>query len=156
MLAGIDQVKEILKENGYKYTSQRAKVFETFVENSDKHLTTEEVYNLVSKKYPELGIATVYRNVSLFTKLGILDQIIFDDNIVRYELRMPHEGHRHHHLICMNCGKVEEFDVDNLDEVEKEIEEKKNFKIIDHTLKFMGYCEDCQKIEEKAKLNEKQ
>ncbi|MBS5946026.1 MAG: transcriptional repressor, partial [Peptoniphilus harei] len=78
----IDPVKRILKDNGYKYTKQRAKVYEIFLYNKDKHLTTEEVYNLVAKKDPEMGIATIYRTVQLFHKLGILDQSVFDDNII--------------------------------------------------------------------------
>jgi Fur family ferric uptake transcriptional regulator len=98
-----------------------------------------------------MGIATVYRTVQLFTKLGILDQIVFDDNIVRYELRIHEHKHRHHHLICLECGKVSEVDVDELDKIEAEIEKNEKFKIVDHTLKFMGYCEDCyRKIEEKG------
>lgn len=146
-----DPVKKILKDAGYKYTKQRARVYEVFLKNQDKHLITEEVYNLVAEKDPEMGIATIYRTVQLFHKLGILDQIAFDDNILRYELRLKQEGHRHHHLVCLNCGKVEEFDADDLNELEEEIEREKNFKIIDHTLKFMGYCEDCRhKFEEKA------
>lgn len=151
MERNIEPVKKILKSSGYKYTKQRAKVYEIFLDNKDKHLTTEEVYNLVAKKDPEMGIATIYRTVQLFHKLGVLDQIAFDDNILRYELRVANEGHRHHHLVCINCGKVEEVDIDNLNELEAKIEKDKNFKIVDHTLKFMGYCEDCQhKIEEKA------
>ena len=108
MERNIEPVKKILKSSGYKYTKQRAKVYEIFLDNKDKHLTTEEVYNLVAKKDPEMGIATIYRTVQLFHKLGVLDQIAFDDNILRYELRVPNEGHRHHHLVCINCGKVEE------------------------------------------------
>ena len=83
-----DPVKKILKDAGYKYTKQRARVYEVFLKNQDKHLTTEEVYNLVAEKDPEMGIATIYRTVQLFHKLGILDQIAFDDNILRYELRL--------------------------------------------------------------------
>ncbi|MET3616672.1 Fur family ferric uptake transcriptional regulator [Peptoniphilus olsenii] len=146
-----NQVRKILKENGYKYTDQRAKVYEIFLNNRDSHLTTEDIYKLISEIDPSMGIATVYRTVQLFTKLGILDQIIFDDNIVRYELRIHEQGHRHHHLICIECGKVSEVDVDELEQIEAKIEKNEKFKIIDHTLKFMGYCEDCyQKIEEKG------
>lgn len=139
----LEEVKQILKENGYKYTDQRAKVYEVFLKNKESHLTTEDVYKLILEIDPTMGIATVYRTVQLFTKLGILDQIVFDDNIVRYELRIHEHKHRHHHLICLECGKVSEVDVDELDKIEAEIEKNEKFKIVDHTLKFMGYCEDC-------------
>ncbi|MDO5715881.1 MAG: Fur family transcriptional regulator [Tissierellia bacterium] len=149
-----DYVKSVLKTNGYKYTNQRAAVYEVFLEHINSHLTTEEVFKYVSEKDPEIGIATVYRTVQLFQKLGILDHITFGDNITRYEVRASNMGHRHHHLICVNCGKVSEVQIDGLDELEKEIEDRDHFKIIDHNLKFIGYCEDCQENEEK--VNEKQ
>lgn len=139
-----EYIKSVLKSNGYKYTGQRATVYEVFLEHLNSHMTTEEVFKYVEKKDPEIGIATVYRTVQLFHKLGILDQITFDDNITRYEVRASNRGHRHHHLICVNCGKVTEVKIDGLDELEKEIEEQENFKIIDHNLKFIGYCEDCR------------
>lgn len=145
MEVNIIKVKDILKASGYKYTWQRDKVFTVFADHIKDHLTTEEVYNIISKDYPEIGIATVYRTLQLFHKLGILDQIIFEDNIVRYELRLPTTGHRHHHLICLNCGKIIEVNVDKLEAIEEEITTKYKFKIKDHSLKFIGYCEDCQK-----------
>lgn len=136
-------VKEILKNSGYKFTWQRELVYNIFKDHRDLHMTTEEVYRYVSEKNSDIGIATVYRTVQLFHKLDILDQIIFDDNIIRYELRVPTSGHRHHHLICLSCGKVIEVKADYLEEIEKRIEEDEDFTITDHTLKFIGYCKDC-------------
>ncbi|WP_071027845.1 Fur family transcriptional regulator [Peptoniphilus raoultii] len=138
-------VKDVLKEHGYKYTWQRDTVYKVFCDHIDEHLTTEEVYKYISDKNPEIGIATVYRTLQLFHKLGILDQITFEDNIVRYELKLKNKGHRHHHLICLNCGKITEVNVDKLDAIEEEIKNKYKFEIVDHSLKVMGYCEDCQK-----------
>jgi Fur family ferric uptake transcriptional regulator len=142
-----DNVKEILKDNGYKYTGQRAKIFDVFVKHSDKHLSTEDVYDYISKDFPEIGIATVYRTLMLFEKLEILYKISFDDGVVRYEIKSSESGHRHHHLICLNCQKIIEVKLDLLDSLEKKIEETENFKIVDHNLKFYGYCEECQKKE---------
>lgn len=142
-----NDVKEILKENGHKYTGQRAKIFDVFLKYPDKHLSTEDVYEYISKEFPEIGIATIYRTLMLFEKLGILYKISFDDGVVRYELRANKNAHRHHHLICLNCQKIIEVKLDLLDSLEKRIEETENFKIVDHNLKFYGYCEDCQKKE---------
>ena len=69
-----------------------------------------------------------------------LVRIAFDDNILRYELRVPSEGHRHHHLVCMNCGKVEEVDIDNLNELEAKIEKEKNFKITGYKICIQFNC----------------
>ncbi|RVU55231.1 Fur family transcriptional regulator [Anaerosphaera multitolerans] len=148
-----DYIKNVLKENGYKYTHQRAKIYEVFLNNRDSHLSTEDVFEHLKKDNPEIGIATVYRTLMLFEELGILYKISFDDGLIRYEIKSDDAVHRHHHLICTNCGKVIEFKLDLLDELEKKIEKAENFKIIDHNLKFYGYCEKCSN--EKERINEK-
>lgn len=144
MNSKLEFVKETLKNKGYKYTSQRAEVFEVFLNNKDKHLSTEEVFEILSKVNKEIGIATVYRNVQLFEELGILDKITFDDGIGRYELRSENEDHYHHHLICLKCNKVLEVKIDLLDDLEEEIEKAEDFQIVDHNLKFYGYCSQCK------------
>lgn len=146
-----EYVKKVLKDNGYKFTNQRVKIYKVFVDNMNKHLTTEEVFKIVSKIDPEIGIATVYRTVLLFNELGLINQISFGDNITRYEIKLNNNGHNHHHLICLGCGKVQEVKIDLLEDIEKEVEKNEEFKIIDHQLKFTGYCKDCYKKLAKVK-----
>ncbi len=119
-----EYVKKVLKDNGYKFTNQRVKIYKVFVDNMNKHLTTEEVFKIVSKIDPEIGIATVYRTVLLFNELGLISQISFGDNITRYEIKLNNNGHNHHHLICLGCGKVQEVKIDLLDDIEKEVDKK--------------------------------
>ena len=146
-------VKELLKSKGYKFTNQRVEIYRVFLENKGKHLSCEDVYEIVSKKDSEIGIATVYRTVQLFDELGVLYSISFDDQTTRYELKDETDKHYHHHVICLSCGKVIEVEYDFLDALEDTIEKKESFKIVDHNLKFYGYCADCQK---KGVKNEKQ
>lgn len=139
-----DMVRNKLKEKGYKLTTQRRVIFDIFVENQGSHLSPEEVYDMVKDKYPEIGLATVYRTLQLLEELDVIYKLNFNDGCNRYELNTNTDHHQHHHLICVECGKVLEVEIDLLDKLEDRIEKEGKFKIIDHNVKFFGYCEDCQ------------
>lgn len=136
--------KEKLKEKGCKLTMQRRSVLDVLLEHSNDHLSTEEIYDKVKGKFPEIGLATVYRTVQLFEEMGIVDRLNFDDGCSRFELASEDTVHHHHHLICEQCNKVYEVENDLLDDIEKEIESKYNFKIHDHNVMFYGICKDCE------------
>ena len=140
----MNRVKEILKEKGYRLTPQRRSTLEVILENKGRHMSTEEIYNSVKKMCPEIGLATVYRTELLFEDLGILYKHNFDDGKNRYEMSQADEDHHHHHLICLKCGQVIEVEEDLLDVLENKIQEKHHFNIIDHNVKFFGYCEKCR------------
>ena len=147
------KVKNILRDNGYKFTNQRRDIYTVFMDNKGKHLTTEDVFNIVKKQNSDLGIATVYRTILLFENLGIISRLSFEDGVIRYELKCDDTAHRHHHLICLDCHKISEVKVDLLETLENKIEKNENFKIVDHNLEFYGYCASCQ---EKRSKDEKQ
>ncbi|MFO7295594.1 MAG: Fur family transcriptional regulator, partial [Clostridia bacterium] len=136
----MDRIKEILQEKGYKLTPQRRATLEVIMNNKGKHMSTEEIYFRVKKICPEIGLATVYRTMLLFEELGILYKHNFDDGKKRYELSTMNEDHHHHHLLCLSCGQVTEVEEDLLDALEEKIEEKHKFKIVNHNVKFFGYC----------------
>lgn len=138
-------IKDKLRDEGYKFTQQRKAIFEAMLENSDKHLSCDDIFDLVREEQPEVGIATVYRTLQLFEKLRIVSKVDFDDGFSRYELGTEAEYHNHHHIICLNCGKIVEVQVDLLAALEDEIGKSEQFEIVDHNLKFYGYCSDCQK-----------
>ena len=135
--------KDKLKEMGCKLTMQRRSVLDVLLEHSNDHLSTEEIYDIVKVKFPEIGLATVYRTVQLFEEMGIVDRLNFDDGCSRFELASDDTVHHHHHLICETCNKVFEVENDLLDDIEKEIESKYSFKIHDHNVMFYGICKDC-------------
>lgn len=139
-----DMLKDDLKKKGYKLTPQRRAIVETIMHNDGKHLTVEELYDEVKKECPEIGLATVYRTVILLEEMGVVYKLDLNDGCSRYELAHAHENHRHHHLVCNSCGKVFEVEDDLLDELEEEIETKYGFKILDHSVKFFGVCEQCK------------
>ncbi|MEY8415354.1 Fur family transcriptional regulator, ferric uptake regulator [Tissierella praeacuta DSM 18095] len=141
----INIIKGKLQKEGYKLTTQRRAILNTIVDNYEEHLSCDEIYNIVKKKYPDLGIATVYRTLQLFEKLNIVYKLNFDDGCSRYELSTDSENHHHHHLVCLNCGKVTEVKLDLLEALEEEIESEGQFTIVDHNVKFYGYCSECKK-----------
>ncbi|WP_373898532.1 Fur family transcriptional regulator [Haloimpatiens sp. FM7315] len=141
----IDNLKESLKDKGCKLTPQRRAILSTMINNEGKHLTVEELYDLVKDQCPEIGLATVYRTVQLLEQFGVVSKLELDDGCSRYELVHKDENHTHHHLICTKCGRVIEVKDDLLEDLESSIEKMYNFKIYNHSLKFYGLCEKCKK-----------
>lgn len=137
-------LKEDLKKKGYKLTPQRRAIVDTIVDSEGKHLTAEEIYDVVKNNCPEIGLATVYRTIILLEEIGFVSRLHLNDGCSRYELVHSDERHRHHHLICNSCKKVIEVEDDLLEDLEEEIKNKYSFAIVDHSVKFYGYCKECQ------------
>lgn len=138
-----ENLKEELKKKGYKLTPQRRAIVDTIIANEGKHLTAEEIYDEVKIVCPEIGLATVYRTILLLEEMGIVYKLDLNDGCSRYELAHINETHRHHHLVCNNCGKVIEVQDDLLEDLEVQIEKVYKFKILDHSVKFFGVCDCC-------------
>ena len=141
-----DMFKKLLKKNGLKVTTQRVAILEVLSSRPGKHLTAEEIYDFVKKKYPDIGLATVYRTIQVLSDLNLIDKLNLDDGYVRYEIgKKDNEdnGHHHHHLICLECGSIFSFQDDLLEALEEHIEETLGFKVVDHEVKLYGHCKKC-------------
>lgn len=142
----LKRMKEKIKDKKYKMTSQRQVILKAFVDSEIRHMNAEEVFEAVKKMAPDIGLATVYRTLDLFTEMDLLKKLDFDDGCSRYELNdRETEGHFHHHLICLECGKVWECQDDLLETLESILAKRLHFQTVDHQLKVYGYCEECQK-----------
>ncbi len=143
------KMKEI--ENQFKehrFTPQRRLVLEIFLENRDRHLSAEEVFNFSRERGEEIGLATIYRTLELLEDMGLIHKLNFGDGRSRFELvrlDISEEQHHHHHLVCLGCDDIFEVEDDLLYQLEEVIEQKHGFDILDHNLQFYGYCSDCQK-----------
>ncbi len=137
---------QLLREKGQKVTNQRIGVLEVLSSGGDCHLTAEEIYDRVREKFPDLGLATVYRTIQLLLDLKIIDRINLDDGCARYGMgrKDAKTKHHHHHLICLSCSKVFSFDGDLLETLEEFIQETDGFQVVDHEVKLYGYCKECQ------------
>ncbi|MDQ0339154.1 Fur family ferric uptake transcriptional regulator [Caldalkalibacillus uzonensis] len=140
----IERIKQHLHSHNYKLTPQREATVRVLLEHEDDHLSAEDVYLLVKEKAPEIGLATVYRTLELLSDLKIIHKLNFGDGVARYEFREEGAERHHHHLICVQCGAVDEIMEDLLQNVEHKVEEDFQFKILDHRLIFHGICHRCQ------------
>lgn len=147
-----EKVKDLLREKGLKVTSQRLMVLNILSAHGDKHLTVEEIYDLAKEESPEIGLATIYRTVQVLLELHVIEKVTFDDGFARYELNGEEtgSGHRHHHAICTQCGKVYSLETDLLDTLEKQVFESLGFEVTDHEVKLYGLCSACRRKAQNA------
>lgn len=144
MTISMADLRELFHQKQYKLTSQRQIILRIFLDHQDQHLSAEDVYSILRRQSSEIGLATIYRTLELLSDLEVLQKIEFGDGRSRYEINEANTLHHHHHLICLSCGKVKKFEDDLLETLENAIARKSNFKIVDHQLKFYGYCHECQ------------
>ena len=137
-----------LKNLGLKVTGPRMKILDIFYRYSnsgERHLSAEDVYSYLKAEGVEVGLATIYRVLSQFVVAGILRRHHFENDCATYELG---ESAHHDHLVCVKCGKVEEFVDHDIERRQSEIAAEHGFKIRHHTLCLFGVCAECQKNSE--------
>jgi len=147
----LDKINRQLTMKNCKLTRQREATVRVLLENEKDHLSAEEVFMLVKDKYPDIGLATVYRTLELLSELQIVQKMNFGDGMARYDLRDENHEHMHHHLICNDCGSLKEIHDDWLVDLEARLEREYGFKVTDHRLDFMGVYQGCTKKECKKK-----
>ena len=136
---------------GYRMTVPRQAILDVLSKTS-RHLSAEDVYIAVHKIYSHVGLTTVYRTLELLARMGLVFKFDFGDGRARYELSEGPKGiGHHHHLICTNCGRVVDYtdfidkEVELLNETEKGLSKKYDFKITNHLIQFYGLCGKCKK-----------
>jgi Fur family peroxide stress response transcriptional regulator len=107
---------------------------------SEGHPSVEDIHARIKKDFPTMSLATVYRNIILIKSLDELLELGFPDGSNRYDGNKPYP---HPHIICVKCKKILDLDLDSLDEMQHEIAEETDFKILNHRLDFFGICSNC-------------
>jgi len=128
-----------LREDGHKITPQRMAIA-GILARSEGHPSVEDIHARISKDFPTMSLATVYRNIVLIKSLGEVLELGFPDGSNRYDGNRPTP---HPHVICLRCKKIVDPDLDSLDEMTKEVASETNFTILNHRLDFFGICGDC-------------
>ena len=126
-----------LKSIGLKATFPRLKILDLFQKAENRHLTAEDVYRLLLADEMDIGLATVYRVLTQFEQAGLLERHYFESGKAVFELN---EGHHHDHLVCLQCGHVEEFFVPAIEERQNRIAEEHGFAVRAHALYLYADC----------------
>ena len=126
-----------LKKTGLKATLTRLKILDIFENSDERHLSAEDIYKIMLNTSEEIGLATIYRVLTQFEQAGLLIRHHFESDKAVFELN---EKSHHDHIVCLQCGHVEEFRNDQIEKLQVEVAEKLGFKIIDHSLYIYGDC----------------
>ena len=132
-----------LKSTGLKVTAPRLKILEIFQKGPQRHMTAVDVYRQLILQKMEIGLATVYRVLMQFEQADILKRSHFESERAVYELN---EGEHHDHLVCLDCGRVEEFHDAEIEALQIKIAQRQGFEIADHALSLYANCkkESCE------------
>jgi len=134
---------EELKSSGLKATLPRIKILEVFQQSVERHLTAEDVYKTLLNEGSDIALATVYRVLMQFEQAGILARSHFESGKSVFELN---EGTHHDHLLCLSCGRVEEFFDPEIEARQREVAASRGFTLQEHALSLYAVCtrENCE------------
>jgi Fur family transcriptional regulator, ferric uptake regulator len=132
-MANVDE----LKSTGLKATVPRLKILEIFQKGVQRHMTAEDVFRMLLGERSDVGLATVYRVLTQFEQAGILSRSHFESGKAVYELN---QGQHHDHLVCLDCGRVEEFYDAEIEKRQNAVARTKGFTIADHALSLYANC----------------
>lgn len=136
-----DIFRNYIQEKGLRNTQQREVILDEFL-SADRHITADELFNVIKEKNPEIGYATVHRNLNLLCKSGIADEIKIGNQKTRYEPKL--ERKHHDHLICIKCGRFIEVNDAKIEKLQDKLAEANDFRPVRHKLEIYGYCKECR------------
>jgi Fur family ferric uptake transcriptional regulator len=141
-------IKKLIEKNGFKFTKQRKLILEQFF-LADRHLSVEEIYQRLKKT--SMGLATVYRNVKIFSSIGIVKEIVVD-GVSYYELKIYSKKPLHIHFQCVKCNDIIDIDERKVAleylKVNKAIEDMNDLDIYDVNIMLIGLCKRCREVNE--------
>jgi len=135
----LDVLKQHLTKHNLKLTRQREYILNAFLKM--EHVTAEQMYHLLAKKDPHIGLATIYRTLKLFCETGLAQERHFGTQ-TQFD-NVAHKGH-HDHMICTSCGKIVEFQNCQIELLQEEVATKNGFTIQTHKLELYGLCSNCR------------
>jgi len=139
---GLKIERKALSSAGLRMTNQRGLILEIIRQG---HLDADEVYRRARDKQPRLSLSTVYRTLRRLRELGLVDELHFDEAHHHYEVRPSIE---HHHLVCLGCGKIVEFEYKLSQRMKQDIARKQGFEVTGVEVNMTGYCAKCRQRRE--------
>lgn len=138
-----------LQRTGLKRTAQRELILEVFL-NTEEHVSSERLYELVRQTDDTVGYTTVYRTLKLLTEAGLAREVRFGDGRAHYEHNYKHE--HHDHMICTECGLIIEFFSPEIEALQDQMAAQYGFLTTQHSLRIFGLCADCQQKAQNLKI----
>ncbi len=137
----MQQETQELKDAGLKITAPRVKIFQILENSAIRHMTAEDVYRQLIANDEDIGLATVYRVLTQFESAGLVKRQNFEEGRSVFELA---NADHHDHLLCVKCGRVEEFNDAEIEALQRKVARKLGFELTDHNLNMFGLCPDCK------------
>ncbi len=134
-----DPVAARLKDAGLKLTHQRLAIYQALAD-TESHPTADEVHATVKRSYPMMSRNTVYTTLETLKAIGLIQEMRFLDNIARYDANVD----PHHHVVCLACRRVEDFEDDGLDRIQAPAAVRRRYRLVGHQVQFLGYCPSCR------------
>ena len=134
------QVTALLRERGSRITPQRRAIL-NIIQKQGGHLSADEIYHLARREVPRLSLSTVYRTLELLKDLDLVSELHLAGDHYRYEV----QSREHQHLVCLNCGKVIEFQCAHCAAIHRKLADQHSFKITSGRVELFGYCDECSK-----------
>ncbi|MDY6917933.1 MAG: Fur family transcriptional regulator [Chloroflexota bacterium] len=132
-------MSEALREKGYRLTPQRMIVLDA-VETSDDHISAEEIHRQALARYPYINISTIYRTLELLKELGLVAETNLGGGRLVYH---PAGKAHHHHLVCRNCGKIQDIDGSAFERLRKDLSDRYRFQAEFEHVAVFGVCDEC-------------
>lgn len=133
-------IRKAISQAGTRVTAQRALILE-IINRGEGHLDADEIYRRARQEKPRLSLSTVYRTLQALKQLNLVEEIRLDNSHHHYEMKPQAE---HHHLICLGCGQVIEFQYPLARSIKKKVAEARDFEITTAEIRLTGYCARCQ------------
>lgn len=138
-------LKAELHDRGWRMTPQRETILRTFQDlKAGHHLSAEDLCALLKKQDNPIGLSTIYRNLKLMSRMGILRELELAEGQKRYEINQP-APHHHHHMICVRCNKTVEFKQDSVLKVGAKTAKREGYQLLDCQLSIHAVCPSCQR-----------
>lgn len=136
----VEKAVEILKNTGVRMTPQRHAILAYLLETMS-HPTADEIYKALEGQFPNMSVATIYNNLRVFKEAGLVRELTYGDASSRFDANLQEE---HYHIICSECGKIQDFNFPYLSDVEEAASSMAGFKVTGHRMEVYGICEPCQ------------
>jgi len=140
MMQQVERAVEILKNQGVRMTPQRHAILAYLLETMT-HPTADEIYKALEGNFPNMSVATIYNNLRVFKEAGLVRELTYGDASSRFDANVEDE---HYHIICSECGAIQDFHFPYLSQVEAAACEQANFHVSGHRMEVYGVCNSCQ------------